>query len=49
LSVLLAGTSHALAEPASLDELVLQTSDLPIEQIVRLVDQANSYVRNDLK
>ena len=47
--MLLPGANHALAEPASLDKLVLQTADLPIEQIVRLVDQANSYVRNDLK
>jgi hypothetical protein len=35
---LLSGASHALAQPASLYELALQTTDLPIEQIVRLVD-----------
>ena len=33
-SVLLPGACHALAQPASLDELVLQMVDLPIEQIV---------------
>jgi hypothetical protein len=47
--VLLPGASHALAEPASLNELILQTADLAIEQIVRLVDQANSDVRNNLQ
>ena len=49
LSALLPGASHALAQPASPDELMLQTADLPVEQIVGLVDHANSYVRNDLK
>ena len=46
---LLPGASHPLAHPASLHELALQTTDLSVEQIVGLVDHANSYVRNDLK
>ena len=43
------GASHTFAEPARLDKVALQTTDLLIKKIVRLVNQTDSYVRHHLK
>jgi hypothetical protein len=39
---------HALAAAALVEEVALETGDLPIEEVIGLVDQANENVRHDL-
>lgn len=39
--------NHSLADTAILDEVGFQTADLPVEQVVGLVDEAESDVRDD--
>jgi hypothetical protein len=41
------GTGHALAETAFRQEILLKPADLPVEQIVGLVNQANCDVGDD--
>src|SRR6266478_6211233 len=43
-SVLQAGARHALADAAFLDEVLLQPANLPVEEIVGLMNQANGDV-----
>jgi hypothetical protein len=49
LSVQPSGASHTFAESTSLNKVALQTADLLIEEIVRLVNQTDRYIRNYLK
>ena len=39
---------HAFAQAAFPEEVVFETSDLPIEEVISLVDQADENVRDDL-
>jgi hypothetical protein len=48
-SVQPAGATHTFAESACVNEVALQTADLLIEEIVRLVNQTDRYIRNYLK
>ena len=38
------GPSHTFPEPALFDEVALEAADLLIDKIVRLVNQADSYI-----
>ena len=44
-----AGAGHALAEAALLDKIFFEAEELLVDQVVRLVDQANHDVGNDLR
>ena len=39
---------HSLADAAFLDEVLFHPADLPVEQVVGLVDQADGDVGHDL-
>lgn len=47
--MLLPGASHTFAEPASFDKVALQRTDLLIEKVVGLVNQADGDIRNHFK
>jgi hypothetical protein len=40
---------HAFAEAAGVDEILFQTLDLAVEQVVRHLDQADDQVGADLR
>jgi hypothetical protein len=41
------GPGHALPEPALFDEVALETADLLVDKIVRLVNHTDSYIGHD--
>jgi hypothetical protein len=47
-SVFLASICHLLTNASVFEKISLQTPEEPVEQVVRLVDQANSEIRDDL-
>jgi hypothetical protein len=48
-SVLSPSANHTFAETTLFDEIALKAANLLIEEIVRLVNKADSYIRNHRK
>ena len=44
-----AGAGHALAQAAFFEEISLETAELLVEEIVRLMDEADEDVGDDLR
>ena len=44
-----AGAGHALAEAALFEEIFFEAEELPVEEVVRLVDEADHGVGGDLR
>lgn len=43
------GANHTFTQTALFHEITLKTADLLIDQVIGLVNKADSYIRNDLE